>query len=107
MEESKELGYQAAEQQIKLATIWQTKGKLSQAIANCEKVIQLQPDYMPAYLTLMQLVQTGQRQQAINADLRRFVGYKCQQRAIAMFPEKRMLDSYVKLIESVIRSPTS
>jgi len=67
MEESQESACQAAEQQIKFATIWQTKGKLSRAIASCEKAIQLQPDYMSAYLTLTQLLaQTGERQRAIN-----------------------------------------
>ncbi len=56
--------------------------------------------------TVQAIVETIQ-EWAIDTDLRRFVGYNCQQRAMAMFPEERMLDSYLKLIESVIRSPTS
>ncbi|MEA5578492.1 glycosyltransferase family 4 protein, partial [Anabaena sp. UHCC 0451] len=52
---------------MKLATVWQNRGKPLQAIANYEKAIQLQPDYLPAYLNLVQLlVQTGQTQQAID-----------------------------------------
>ncbi|MEA5578903.1 hypothetical protein, partial [Anabaena sp. UHCC 0451] len=56
--------------------------------------------------TVQEIVETIQ-EWAINTDLRRFVGHNCQERAIAMFREERMLDSYIKLIKSVIRSPIS
>ncbi len=67
METTKESLSQAVEQQMKLAQVWQNRGKITHAIANYEKAIQLQPDYLPPYLHLVQLlVQTGQTQQAID-----------------------------------------
>jgi glycosyltransferase involved in cell wall biosynthesis len=68
MQKMDELTRQAVEQQMKLATTWQTLGRFSHAIASCKKVIELQPDYLPAYLTLTALLsQSGQREQAIEA----------------------------------------
>jgi glycosyltransferase involved in cell wall biosynthesis len=51
--------------------------------------------------TVQEILETIQ-EWAINTDLCQFVGHNCQQRAIAMFQEERMLDSYIKLIQGVI-----
>lgn len=58
---------QAVETQMTLAVIWWDKKRFQQAIASYEKAIQLQSNYIPAYLKLGQLfIQTNQIDQAID-----------------------------------------
>lgn len=57
----------AAQQKVKLAIAWRNQGQFSRAIAYCEAAIELQSDYMPAYLNLVQLfVKTEQTERAID-----------------------------------------
>lgn len=54
------------EKHMKLATAWQIKRRFSLARESYEKAIQLEPNYIPAYLGLGNLfAQTGQTSQAI------------------------------------------
>lgn len=67
MKETSESVNRAAERQMKLSITWQNMGKFSQAIASVETAIELQPDYLPAHLALIELlVLTRKIQQAID-----------------------------------------
>lgn len=63
MLETKRSDERTAEQQLQLAIAWQNLGKLSLAIANCKKAIELQPDYLPAAIKLIDLLSRSGREQ--------------------------------------------
>ena len=66
MNEAYQLNHPMVEHQLKLALVWQAKKRFQQAIASYEKIIQQQPDYIPAYLGLGGLfVEMGQEKEAI------------------------------------------
>lgn len=50
------LNLTSAEVQFKLANVWQSKGKMERASAGYQEAIKLQPDYIPAYMELANLL---------------------------------------------------
>jgi glycosyltransferase involved in cell wall biosynthesis len=59
MSESSTLAVQAAELEFKLAIAWQHQGQLARAAAGYRKAIALQPEYIPAYMELANLLETS------------------------------------------------
>ena len=59
MSESSTPVVQSAEIEFKLAIAWQHQGQLARAAAGYRKAIALQPEYVPAYMELADLLETS------------------------------------------------
>ena len=66
MENNTKLDPNSNEDQFKLANFWALKGNNQRAIAGYEQIIEIQPNYLPAYLELARLmIKLGKNNEAI------------------------------------------